>query len=566
MKTYLQDNNGAKERILVVDDERDLVDFCLKVLSLKGYEALGTTSGPQALDLARQQHFDLLLTDVMMPEISGLDLLARIRTTTPDIAAVVITGYGTIDMAVKALRAGARDFVTKPFAIDDLVASIKHALSETQLLRENIRLKALVPVLEASQRFSGTLELERLLSEIVRATVQIAHADAGALFLISGKGLERRASLNWPNHSNGAEYARRIFTPVLEAETDVLAIGPDAEAYPGVGQFLESLGFQSMLCLPLRVDGRPIGLLSLGKSRNSRVSFDDGDVEVVSILGTQASVAIERARLFGELEQARRDLEKWNRELEARVAERTRELREAQEHLVRMEKLAVIGKLGSGVAHELRNPLGVISNSIYYLNLTLGDADPKVRKHLQIIDREVVRSNKIITDLMSFVRVAELDAVPSDINELITEAQEETGIPSAIEVETSLQEDLPQVRLDPGKIKQVLVNLLTNAVQAMSGQGKLGIASRAQDGSVCIEVSDTGCGIDPEVMDKIWEPLFTTKAKGIGLGLAISKMLVENHGGHIYARNNCDGGATFSVELPAQSASRGDGEAAEEHT
>lgn len=552
MKAYPKGSGQEKERILVVDDEKDVVEFCLKVLALKGYKAQGTSSGLEALELARQGRYDLLLTDIMMPEISGLDLLAEIRATTPDITAVIITGYGTTDMAIKALRAGARGFVTKPFAIEDLTAAIEHALREIRLLRENIRLKALVPVFEASQRFRSTVKLEQLLTEVLETTAREAGADCGGLLLIHGGDLDPRTTVGCGGQPEAMVDVCRMLLPFLKDETEAFGVSRDFEACPGVRQPLVSLGVSFLLCFPLRVQGRDLGLLALAKS-NGRRPFDEGDVEVISILGNQAAVAIESARLFEELVQAQRQLEKWNRELEERVEERTRELRKAQEHLVRAEKLAVIGKIGAGVAHELRNPLGVISNSVYYLGLKEKDADPKVRRHLDIMRREIARSNRIIADLMSFVRVGEVGDEMVDINDLVEEAASRVEIPSAMTVETSLQEDLPAVVADPGRIQQVFVNLLTNAVQAMSDKGKLSIATRLADGFVEIVFRDTGCGINPEDEGRLFEPLFTTKAKGTGLGLAISRMLIENHGGHISAYNNADVGAAFVVALPTES-------------
>jgi len=549
MKTYPDNSAREKEHILVADDEKDVLDFCLEVLGRKGFEAQGASSGRQALELAKQRRFDLLLTDIMMPDMSGLDLLAEIKSTTPDIAAVVITGYGTTDMAIKALRAGAHDFVTKPFSIEELMAAIEHALSQSRLLRENIRLKALVPVLEASQRFRSTLRLEQLLDEILGTTAHQAGADHGRLFLMAGDDLELMTTIGCEGQPVEMTDLCKSLAPVLRDRIETFVVNDKLEVCPDAQQLLETFGVSSMLCLPLYVKDKAIGMLTLGKSNGSH-PFDEGDVEVVSILGNQAAVVIESARLFDQLGRARRELEEWNRELEERVEERTRELREAQECLVRAEKLAVIGKLGSGVAHELRNPLGVISNSIYYLNSKMGDADPKVKKHLGIMQREVARSNKIITDLMSFISFAELRTQKVDINGLVSEALARVETPSTVSIETAFQRELPEIMGDPGKIQQVFVNLLTNGIQAISGEGKLTIATRLNDGFVKIAISDTGCGIEPENMGRLFEPLFTTRAKGIGLGLAISRMLIENHGGQITAHNNIAEGATFVVALP----------------
>ena len=559
MKTIPDSGEREKERILVTDDEKDVVDFCLKVLAMKGYEAQGAFSGRQALELAKQRRVDLLLTDIMMPDMSGLDLVAEIKTITPDIAAVVITGYGTIDMAIEALRAGARDFVTKPFSITDLIDAVEHALSQSRLLRENIRLKALVPVLEASHRFRSTLRLEQLLDEILETTVQLADADHGRLFLVTGDDLELMTTVGCGSQPVEMTDLCKSFAPALSGNCETFVVNDELEFCPDAQQLLETFGVSSMLCLPLYAKDKAIGMLTLGKSSDSP-PFDDGDVEVVSILGNQAALVIESARLFDELGKARRELEEWNRELEKRVEERTRELREAQQFLVRAEKLAVIGKLGAGVAHELRNPLGVISNSIYYLSGRMGDVDPKVQKHLSIMQREVARSNKIISDLMSFISFSELRTQKVGINWLVSEALARVEIPPTLTVETAFQEKLPAIMVDSGKIQQVLVNLLINGVQATYGEGKLTIATRLNDGSIEIAISDTGCGIKPENMEKLFEPLFTTKAKGIGLGLAISNMLVENHGGHITAHNNVSEGATFVVALPIKRANHASGD------
>ncbi|MCG2769804.1 MAG: response regulator [Chloroflexota bacterium] len=554
MKTYPDVGARENEHILVVDDEKDVVAFCLKLLALKGYEAQGASSGRQALDLAKRQRFDLLLTDIMMPDVSGLDLLAEIKTTAPDIAAVVMTGYGTTDIAIKALRAGARDFVTKPFSIEELMAAIEHALSQSRLLRENIRLKALVPVLEASQRFRSTLKLEQLLDEILETTAHQASADHGRLFLMAGDNLELMTTIGCEGQPVEMTDLCKSLAPILRDRIETFLVSDKLEVCPDAQQLLETFGVSSMLCLPLYAKDKAIGMLTLGKS-NDNPPFDEGDVEVISILGNQAAVVIESARLFDELVRARWELEEWNRELE----ERNRELREARQYLVRAEKLAVIGKLGAGVAHELRNPLGVINNSIYYLNSRMGDADPKVKKHLGIMQREVARSNKIITDLMSFISFAELRTQKVDINGLVSEALARVETPSTVIVETTLQEKLPEIMLDSGKIQQVFVNLLINAIQAMSDGGKLTIATGLKDGFVQVAISDTGCGIKPQNMDRLFEPLFTTKAKGIGLGLAISRMLIENHGGHITAHNNIGEGATFVVALPTEVGNDADG-------
>ena len=182
--------------------------------------------------------------------------------------------------------------------------------------------------------------------------------------------------------------------------------------------------------------------------------------------------------------------------------------------------------------------------------MKLGDADEKVRKHLGIIDKEIARANKIIRDLMDFARVREPTLQKVDANHLVMEAISRSQIPENVEVITRLKKELPLLRADPDQIEQVFINLILNAAQAMPDGGRLEIATRAEDGFILIEFKDHGCGIPEEDLGKLFEPLFTTKTKGIGLGLAISKQLIEAHQGSIEVASEVGKGATFRVRLP----------------
>ncbi|HID92805.1 MAG TPA: PAS domain S-box protein, partial [bacterium (Candidatus Stahlbacteria)] len=252
-----------------------------------------------------------------------------------------------------------------------------------------------------------------------------------------------------------------------------------------------------------------------------------------------------------------RQLKEAARTLEKKVEERTKELEQAceqlkrtQEELVRKERLAVLGQLAGGVGHELRNPLGVIKNAAYFLNMKLADAEDKVRKHLGIIDREVLTANEIITNLLDFSRVKQPQRVSVDINELIKEVLAKSYIPPNIKTVVEIPEDIPRVSVDPGQIERVFLNVITNAVQAMHEGGELKVRGEGVDGFVSIDISDTGEGIPREVMSKIFQPLFTTKAKGIGLGLTVCKSLLEANGGRISVKSELNKGTTVSVKLP----------------
>ena len=230
-------------------------------------------------------------------------------------------------------------------------------------------------------------------------------------------------------------------------------------------------------------------------------------------------------------------------------------LRETQEQLIRSERLAAIGQLAGGVGHELRNPLGAIKNAVYYIRgkvskSELGEKEPRVMEFLNIMDDEVNASNKIISDLLGFSRVGKPSVSPTRIQKVIEDALLRITIPENIELPKKLDADLLEVEIDADQIQQVLVNIITNAVQAMPDGGKLTIGAREKDEFLEMEIADTGDGIADEAMDKIFDPLFTTKAKGIGLGLAVCQTIIGRHQGNIEVKSHMGKGTTFTIKLP----------------
>ena len=258
------------------------------------------------------------------------------------------------------------------------------------------------------------------------------------------------------------------------------------------------------------------------------------------------------SRDITERKQAEEALQEYSKRLAEMVEERTKELEEAQEQLVRREKLAVLGQLAGSVGHELRNPLGVISNATYFLQMTRPDADETTREYLDMISAEVHKSDQIVSDLLNLSRTGPAARESIAVSVLVAQALERRPSPENVAVTIDIPADLPPVYVDPRQMGQVLGNLITNAYQAMPppAGGRLTIRARAEGGRVALAIADTGCGIPEENMAKIFEPLFTTRAKGIGLGLAVSRNLVEVNGGSIAVESEVGKGSTFTVRLP----------------
>ena len=237
------------------------------------------------------------------------------------------------------------------------------------------------------------------------------------------------------------------------------------------------------------------------------------------------------------------------------VTDITERVMAEEEQLLSHEKLAVLGQMASSIGHELRNPLGVISSAVYYLNLVQPNADDKVKQYLGIIDQEVRTSEKIISDLLGFARIKSVDREAVSVSELIDQTLLRFPVPASVNVQIEIAGDLPRAYVDPRQMIQVLGNLTTNAWQAMTStetknSGQLSLCSNLQNDMINITVKDNGVGITPENMKKIFEPLFTTKAKGIGLGLAVSRKLVEANGGRIEVESEAGRGSSFHVLLP----------------
>jgi two-component system NtrC family sensor kinase len=257
-----------------------------------------------------------------------------------------------------------------------------------------------------------------------------------------------------------------------------------------------------------------------------------------------------------ELAASRAEIERWNRELEQRVVERTQQLKEAQAQLVQAQKLAALGQLGAGVAHEINNPLGGV---IGHVQLLLAERTPDADDYtsLKHIEEGARRASEIVQNLLRFsVQRKEPVRTSVDLNKLVkdTLSLTETLIKDQkIALALDLDGKKPRARADSGQLAQVLLNLAANARTAMPSGGSLRVSTLVRDGQVGFSVADTGKGIAPEIKERIFEPFFTTKDEwsNVGLGLSVSYRIVEEHGGKIEVDSAVGRGSTFTVWLPS---------------
>lgn len=255
-----------------------------------------------------------------------------------------------------------------------------------------------------------------------------------------------------------------------------------------------------------------------------------------------------------DLLNAKALLQRQSEALEEKVQARTQQLLAAQEALVRREKLSLLGQVADTVGHELRNPLGVMNNAVYFLQTVLADADETTQEYLGIIKEEIADAERIVSDLLDAVRTKPPHAETVALASLIHLALRKCEVPPAIHVSVNIPETLPALHVDPAQMHQVFWNLITNSVEAMPEGGELTISAHENpaERTVTVSIQDSGCGIAAADQGKLFQPLFTTKARRIGLGLVVVKNLTAINGGSVAMTSALDKGCTFIVTLPCE--------------
>jgi PAS domain S-box-containing protein len=307
---------------------------------------------------------------------------------------------------------------------------------------------------------------------------------------------------------------------------------------------------QDLLYAPLRLaDGRVMGILSIDDPIDGKRPTQESLAPLVLFIH-QAAVAIENAYLIGELNTAKDQIREYANELEIKVKERTKALMEAQNKLVRNERLAAIGEVAAMVGHDLRNPLTGIAGATYYLKSKLAPMTAeKETEMFDLIQKDIEYSDKIITDLLDYSREMELEPEETPINDIVNEALSYVKMPSNVSI-VNLVQTQHMIKADVRKLQRVFINIVRNAIDAMPSGGILTIKSTVTDRNVSVEFSDTGVGLSKEVMNTLWKPFFTTKAKGMGLGLPICKRIVDAHKGSILVESTPGKGSTFTIIIP----------------
>lgn len=416
-----------------------------------------------------------------------------------------------------------------------IVQDQARALTEARLL------------LESSETITSSLSLDEILNEILELCPKSLGYVGCRIYLLEEDGLLRvRPQPDEASCRRLADLPRGLR---LALETSEPQVVEDAAYLAKLGA-AAGTPVGAALAVPLLVRGAPIGMFVVGRSTAGEEAFTRADLRLLKAMARHASVPLERARLLAGLERSKAELQALANSLEDRVAERTRALEDANHELLRAERMASLGRLAATVAHELRNPLAVVRTSAYYLRSRLRGHDEKVDRHLELIDHQVRLASKIISDILDFTRDVVPERAPMDVNKVVHSVLDRVALPAEVRLHLELSESLPTLQADEVHLEQCVRNLVHNAVEAMPEGGVLTLRTRAQGESVLVEVHDTGRGIAPEERERIFEPLYTTRPSGCGLGLTLTRKLIRGHRGEVELESEVGRGTTFRLVIP----------------
>jgi len=511
-------------------------------------DVLVAHSGEQALDTLRRareagDELDLVLLDIMMPGMDGYEVIARAKAD-PNLrntAFIVTTALDSVSDKTLGLGMGADDYLTKPFDPRELLARIDAVMrvrrSEQALRRRNRELAALI---EINRMVTSSLDLEEVLEATMQGIREILHVEAGALILLD----EESGELTYRKSLGPDEWRPTgSIQPGDGLVGHVIASGEpkrvnDLERDPhfsgGRGEAMQGIVPEAILCAPLTIRDRTIGAIELINKLDG--SFEEQDLDLLIAMAASVAVAVDNANLYAEL------------------AEFAEEVERSQAKLVQAEKMAAIGRLAASLAHEVNNPLQAIHNSLH-LTLHEGLEEERQREYLGMAQGEVERLITIVQRMLDFYRPSCGGVEPADVNQIVEKVLSliqkrlEHG---DIEVHAELTDDLPAVPIVSDQISQVVLNLLINAVEAMPTGGRIWLKTElsSEGENVLVRLRDSGPGMSAEQVNRLFEPFYTTKPGGTGLGMAISYGIIERHGGAIDVLSDPGQGTTFVVALP----------------
>jgi len=511
--------NRSDWEVLLIDDEADIREVMALTLRDAGYRVATAADGEAGLFFCREHPPHIVITDIRMPKMDGIQVLEAVKSRYPDTEVIVITAFGEMDLAIRALQLDASDFVSKPINTQALHLALRRARDRyaarrqirdyTDLLeRENAR---------TAEELNRSIELRRNLVE--HALDGIVMCDRGGTVVTVNRSLEGLLDISRAAVL-GKKTLEDLFAP---GEADRFREHLASDLYGG----------------PDRLMIHETGLLN---GQGQRVP-----VQVSAAVVKAADGGGELVCFFKDLRELRA--------LERDMADQAR--------ILHQDKMMSLGRLAASVVHEINNPLSGILNYLRLMIRIIGrgpvDADQqeKFGQYLDLVARETERCSRIVSGLLAFSRkskaVREPVRIPEVLDRCVALSRHKLELSNII-LNTDIASDMPSVIGDFNQLQQCVINLIFNAIDAMPTGGNLLISAGSDSNgrSVQITVNDSGHGIAKDDMPRLFEPFFTTKREGQGVGLGLSTVfgIVESFGGSVSVDSRPGQGAAFTIRLP----------------
>jgi len=497
-------------KILLIDDEPDIVRVLGISLKADGYVVIPALSGAEGLEAFAKDKPEIVITDIKMPGMDGIEVLEKIKIIDPNTEVIIITGHGDIDNTIEALKYGASDFINKPVRDDALSIALKRAKEKLDIKRQ---LKEYTIDLEKKINFA-TKELRRQTNfqiKLIRSSNDgIVATDRDLKIVIFNPGAERIFG-----HTQSEVIYKMSVLQLYPAELaskfrDAISANDEIRDFPWIETSITSKDGQT---IPVRFSGTVL---------------QEKDEE----MGTVA--------FFQDL----------------------REIKRLEKELVQSERLAAIGQTIAGLAHGIKNILHGLKGGSYLVDIGINKNDTeKLKKGWEMIKRNVGRTSNLVMDLLSYSKEREPEyevCRPNEISNEVCELLQDKARKNKVEIIKEFDDAIGEVSMDPDTTHESLLNLMSNAVDAclfdenMDKTWQVRLKTTKEENNIIkFEVSDNGAGMDKEVLQQLFTSFFSTKGhRGTGLGLMVTRKLIEEHNGTIEVNSQLGKGTVFTIRLP----------------
>jgi signal transduction histidine kinase/CheY-like chemotaxis protein len=533
---YFMKPRQAMPLVLVADDEINTTIMLQHIFERDGYRVERANDGFTAVESAKRILPDLILLDIRMPRLDGFEVLRLLRDDpqTATIPTIIITANATAPADIeRGLNLGADDYLQKPFAPQELLARARSKIRARQLedaLQK--RTQQLAILLHAGERLNQYLELDDLLDLTVNVTIELLPGDLVMFHL-----LDEEADVI------DSRIIDRMGAVEVQLQPDFIdRCLQSGKSFIWEENCVPLENYTSSMTATLQHGVYRMGLLTL---LSTNTVYDENHLRLLTGIGRQASLALRNAQLY----QIQAN---YAQHLEDMVAERTQELESAQQLLIRSEKLASIGHLAASIAHEINNPLMPIGLLLERLADDLKESGAPVDfQDIEVIQEHVERIRRIVRSLLDFSR-PETNLRSLDITHIlegIAKLNQKFFEHERVQIIKDFA-PIPPVFGSKDQLEAVFMNLSLNAKAAMEGGGSLMIKTYTEQECAVIEFTDTGLGIPKENLAKIFDPFFSTKSTGTGLGLFVCYSVIEGHHGTIEVESEVGKGTRFTIKLP----------------